>query len=131
MTDVKKAVLTEMLRRINAEGINETEQLDEISNSLKRRWLDAAIQKYHDDFSRPADPKNLTPKKRRLKTSWINSPEAKMRNKKLRIRHDTIQKAAKSVTGRTHYDKMDGKPSNAGDWNKGKRYTTDWLDDEK
>ena len=101
--------------------LQENDEVNEISDAKKRRYLDAAIDDHGKRWGEKAGPEHLTPKGR-LKKSWVDSPERKKRTAKLDDRRDWIQKTAKDVTGRKHFSDMDGEPYNARD---GKKYSTE------
>ena len=103
------------------------EQIDEISDNLKRRYLDKVVQTQYDKFNELTKLEHLTPSGKRLKKSWLNSLERKKASDKFNRRGATIDKVAKDVTGKPHYSKMSTLKSpavrgNADDWWKGKKY---------
>lgn len=101
----------------------EVEQIDEISDKTKARYLDKAVKQRHDFFTEPFDPKKepkwTTPKGKPKKGYYDRPEKVKARAKDAR-RGEIIDKTSKELTGKPHYGFSD---ANAGDWWKGKKYT--------
>jgi hypothetical protein len=112
----------------------ETEQIDEISDKLRARYLDKAVQNRHDFFHGPSwdpkkEPKWSTPGGKPKKGYYDQPHKVKAREKDKR-RGEIIDKTAEKLTGKPHYSKMSDmtKPAihgNASDWWKGKKYSTE------
>jgi hypothetical protein len=117
-----------MLRaKVHAE---EFEQIDEVSDKLKAKYLDKAVQQRYDFFKEPWDPKKepkwATPGGKPKKGYYDQPHKVKAREKDNR-RGEIIDKTAQKLTGKPHYSTVStvttpGQEGNAGDWWKGKKY---------
>ncbi len=129
---VKKA-RDEQQNRLNQIYKEDIDQLDEISDETKRKWLDKAVQKSHDDWRKdPSDEwiQKWTTSKGKVKPSYYKSDEFKAIDAKIKARRNTIQNVSKDVSGKKHFSDMkDNEPYNAAEWHKGKRYVTDFNED--
>ena len=109
----------------------DVDQLDEISNETKAKYLDKAVQQRYDFFTKGRnDP---SPLKRRKPMSYYEKPEVKKALAKDAKRGEIIDKTAKELTGNPHYSKMSTSTSsavhgNADAWWKGKKYATEDVD---
>ena len=108
----------------------EVEQIDEISDKLKAKYLDKAVQQRYDRFKEPWDPKKepkwATPGGKPKKGYFDQPHKVKAREKDAR-RAEIIDKTAKKLTGTPHYSQMSTMTTpavhgNADDWWKGKKY---------
>lgn len=93
----------EYKKRLGQLEAGKNEDLQEVSKELKNRYLDKAVERQGKDFRKPVDPKNLTPKGRRLKKSWTDSDEYKNKQKKFEKRRSIIQKVSQEVRGKKQY----------------------------
>jgi hypothetical protein len=117
-------------------AVSESVELDEISNELKAKYLDKAVQKQYDTWREPWDPKKdpkwATPGGKPKKGYYDQPHKVKARDKHDR-RRGIIDKTSEKLTGRPHYSKMstvtephvDG---NADSWWRGKKYSTESVE---
>jgi hypothetical protein len=112
------------------------EQIDEISDKLKAKYLDKAVQQRYDFFKEPWDPKKepkwATPGGKPKKGYYDQPHKVKAREKDNR-RGEIIDKTAEKLTGKPHYSKMSTMTSpavhgNASDWWKGKKYAKEEVE---
>jgi hypothetical protein len=112
------------------------DQIDEVSDKLKARYLDKAVQQRYDFFREPWDPKKepkwATPGGK-PKKGYYDQPHKVKAREKDRRRGEIIDKTAMKLTGKPHYSQMSTKTSpavqgNASDWWKGKKYSTESFD---
>lgn len=101
----------------------DVDQLDEISDEMKAKYLDKAVQQRYDFFTKGRNDPN--PLKRRKPMSYYEKPEVKKALAKDARRGEIIDKTSKELTGRPHYGFQDG---NAGEWWKGKKYSTESVE---
>ena len=106
----------------------EVEQIDEISDKMKARYLDKAVKQRHDFFTKPWDPKEnpkwATPGGKPKKGYYDQPHKVKAREKDAR-RGEIIDKTAEKLTGKPHYSQMSTKDKpavhgNADAWWKGR-----------
>lgn len=114
----------------------EVENLDEISDNLKRKYLDKAVQDRYNWFTGrdkyeidPSDKSKFTPTGK-IKKSWRNSKEYKRGLEKHDRRTDIIDKTSTELTGKPHYNNMSAEKGNAADWWKGKKYSKEEYNSE-
>lgn len=106
------------------------DQLDEISNEMKAKYLDKAVQQRYDFFT---GGRNTPAQKRRKPASHYEQPEIKKALAKDAKRGEIIDKTAKALTGTPHYSKMSTSTSpavhgNADAWWRGKKYATEGVE---
>ena len=114
----------------------EVEQIDEISDKMKARYLDKAVKNRHDFFTKPWDPKEnpkwATPGGKPKKGYYDQPHKVKAREKDAR-RGEIIDKTAEKLTGKPHYSQMSTKDKpavhgNADAWWKGKKYSKEEVE---
>lgn len=114
----------------------EMEQMDEISNELKAKYLDKAVKHRYDFFTKPWDPKEnpkwATPGGKPKKGYYDQPHKVKAREKDAR-RGEIIDKTAEKLTGKPHYSQMSTKDKpavhgNADAWWKGKKYSKEEVE---
>ena len=103
----------------------EVEQIDEISDDLKAKYLDKAVQQRYDRFVTPRNTSAPKPKGAAKKAADAAREKA---NAKDTRRAGIIDKTAEKLTGKPHYHKMSTMTTpavhgNADDWWKGKKYS--------
>jgi hypothetical protein len=108
----------------------------EISDKMKRRYLDKAVQQRYDRFGQSADDapeswrkKWMTPTGK-IKKAWWDTDEYKRGAKRDARRGEIIDKTATDVTGKPPYSKMSTmkEPAvhgQASDWHRGKKYSNE------
>lgn len=120
-----------------AEKMHEdVDQIDEISDNLKARYLDKAVQHRYDRFVKPWDPtkepKWATPGGKPKKGYYDQPHKVKAREKDAR-RAEIIDKTAEKLTGKPHYNKMSTLTTpavhgNTDSWWKGKKYSKEEVE---
>lgn len=103
----------------------EAEQIDEISDKLKARYLDKAVQQRYDRFVTPRN--SSAPKLKGAAKKAADAAREKANAKDTR-RADIIDKTSEKLTGKPHYNKMSTMTTpavhgNTNDWWKGKKYS--------
>ncbi len=108
----------------------EVEQIDEISDDLKARYLDKAVQQRYDRF---VTPRNTSAPKLKGKAKKDADAAREKANAKDSRRADIIDKTAEKLTGKPHYNKMSTTTTpavhgNTNDWWKGKKYSKEEVE---
>ncbi len=108
----------------------EVEQIDEISDDLKAKYLDKAVQQRYDRFVTPRNTSAPKPKGAAKKAADAAREKA---NAKDTRRAGIIDKTAEKLTGKPHYNKMSTMTTpavhgNADAWWKGKKYAKEEVE---
>ena len=108
----------------------EVEQIDEISNELKAKYLDKAVQSRYDRFIAPRNGSAPKLKGNAKKAADAAREKANVKDSR---RARIIDKTSEKLTGKPHYDKMStltskGVEGNAGAWWKGKKYSKEEVE---
>lgn len=108
----------------------EVEQIDEISNDLKAKYLDKAVQQRYDRF---VTPRNTSAPKLKGKAKKDADAAREKANAKDNRRAAIIDKTSEKLTGKPHYNKMSTPTTpavhgNTNDWWKGKKYSKEEVE---